>query len=427
MSDAAQVKLLKEEGTASWNLHLERSDVRTVFHDAKVLSNPSKTDIDLSWADLRGMDLAGVDFYRANLVGANLQGTNLDGALLRLANLQGADLSACHADRADFYCANLSLAQLRDASLRESRLFEADMWEAKCSSSNFAGSTLAGADLRDAYLYRANFEGASLAEARLDRADLTFARLGHANLSKATLDGAYLHRTDLENADLSYSSLIKTTISESSITGSRVYGISAWDMDLADTSQTNLIVTPTGEPMITVDDIEVAQFIYLLLHNDKIRAAINAVTSKAVLILGRFTTERKAVLERLRLELRASNYVPILFDFEQPRGRNLTETVTTLARLARFIIADLTDPRSIPQELEAIVPRLRVPVQTIIANWQDPYSMFADFDARDYHWMLPVYRYQDVDDLLGSLQDKVIGPAEMKAAEFDRRRAEVLG
>jgi hypothetical protein len=51
------------------------------------------------------------------------------------------------------------------------------------------------------------------------------------------------------------------------------------------------------EPIITVDNIEVAQFIYLMLHNEKIRDVIDTITSKAVLILGRFTGERKAVLD----------------------------------------------------------------------------------------------------------------------------------
>jgi len=39
------------------------------------------------------------------------------------------------------------------------------------------------------------------------------------------------------------------------------------------------------EPRITIDNIEVAQFIYLLLHNEKIRDVIDTITSKAVLIL----------------------------------------------------------------------------------------------------------------------------------------------
>ena len=122
-----------------------------------------------------------------------------------------------------------------------------------------------------------------------------------------------------------------------------------------------MVITPENEPEITVDNIEVAQFIYLLLHNQKIRDVIDTITSKAVLILGRFTDERKAVLDALREELRKRDYLPILFDFDVPATRDITETVSLLARMARFIIADLTDPSSIPKELEAIVPALPCP------------------------------------------------------------------
>jgi hypothetical protein len=47
-----------------------------------------------------------------------------------------------------------------------------------------------------------------------------------------------------------------------------------------------LVVAPLDKPAITVDNIEVAQFIYLMLHNQKIRDVIDTITSKAVLILG---------------------------------------------------------------------------------------------------------------------------------------------
>jgi hypothetical protein len=110
--------------------------------------------------------------------------------------------------------------------------------------------------------------------------------------------------------------------------------------------QQALVITDKDEPEITVDNIEVAQFIYLLLHNPKIRDVIDTIGRKAVLILGRFTAERKVVLDALREELRKRDYVPILFDFDKPASQDLTATVSTLAHLARFIIADLTDPSS---------------------------------------------------------------------------------
>jgi hypothetical protein len=141
-----------------------------------------------------------------------------------------------------------------------------------------------------------------------------------------------------------------------------------------------------------------------------------------VLILGRFTAERKAVLDALREELRKRNYLPILFDFEVPARQNITETVTLLARMARFIIADLTDPSSIPQELQAIIPSVRVPVQPLLLEGSSLYSMFKDFDPQDFHWVLPVYRYKEPEQLLATLADNVIAPAEGKAKALEERR-----
>ena len=180
-------------------------------------------------------------------------------------------------------------------------------------------------------------------------------------------------------------------------------------------------ITHEDEPQITVDNIEVAQFVYLMLHNEKIRDVINTITSKAVLILGRFTDERKAVLDALREELRNRNYLPMLFDFSVPSTRDITETVSLLARMARFIIADLTDPSSIPKELEAIVPQLAVPVQPLLEGASRPYAMLKDYWK--YDWVLPVYRYEALEPLLATLAEKVIAPAEGKVKALqDRRR-----
>ena len=92
-----------------------------------------------------------------------------------------------------------------------------------------------------------------------------------------------------------------------------------------DTKQQDLVITPPGEPEVTTDDLEVAQFIYLLLHNEKLQRVIDTITSKVVLILGRFSPERKMILDALRDELRKRNYAPVVFDFEKPRNGTTDE------------------------------------------------------------------------------------------------------
>jgi hypothetical protein len=169
-----------------------------------------------------------------------------------------------------------------------------------------------------------------------------------------------------------------------------------------------------------VDNLEVAQFIYLLLSNAKIRQVIDTITSKVVLILGRFTPERKVVLGSIRDELRKRDYVPVLFDFEKPASKDLTGTISTLANMARFIIADLTDPSSVPHELATVVPGTIVPVQAILLEEQREYAMFPDL-VRRHHWVLEPYQYKSPQLLLEQLNERVIAPAEAKAKELTRK------
>src|SRR5580692_2108831 len=154
---------------------------------------------------------------------------------------------------------------------------------------------------------------------------------------------------------------------------------SAWNLKLnARTKQQGLIITPFNEPEVTVDDLEVAQFVYLLLHNDKIRNVIDTIGKKGVLLLGRFTEGRIAVLERLRDELRKRGYLPIVFNFDKPETKDFTETVRLLASMSKFVIADLTSPKSAPYELGAIVSQTMIPFQPIIAADDTPFSMLQD-------------------------------------------------
>jgi hypothetical protein len=318
------------------------------------------------------------------------------------------DLSRADLDGADLYRANLGGANLFVAYLR-ANLNEADLREAD----------LSGAFLNGANLSRANLHGAQLSAANLFGANLIGADLSGADLSGANLIETILHRGDLRGADLRAAILVRIDLTGADLTGCHIYGVSAWGLKLEGAKQQNLVITEANEPEITADDIEVAQFIYLLLHNEKIRDVIDTITSKAVLILGRFTEERKPVLEALREELRQRKYLPILFDFEKPSSRSRDETITLLARMARFLVADISDAKSVLQNYEQlcqIFPQSRC---NQLETQEEP-GMF-DF-YQNFRSFLEVHRYASQEQLIAELGEKVIVPAEAKAEKLGERR-----
>ena len=308
-------------------------------------------------------------------------------------------------------------AALTEANLAGADLHRADLSEANLCGANLHKTDLGEADLVDAYLNEANLNGADLFGANLVGSDLVGADLVGGNLSGANLTGANLGEANLRGADLRLTHLVQTDLTDADLTGCRIYGVSAWGLKLERAKQQDLVITRADEPEITVDNIEVAQFVYLLLHNEKIREVIDTITSKAVLILGRFIQERKPVLEALREELRHRKYLPILFDFEKPVSRNTDETITLLARMARFVVADISDAKSVLQELRAIVPDLpSVPVQPIILAVQEEPGMF-DF-YRNFRSFLNIHRYASQEQLIADLGEKVIRPAELKVLDL---------
>jgi uncharacterized protein YjbI with pentapeptide repeats len=401
MSDPEHLARLKE-GVEAWN----------EWRKSNPLIKPDLSEADLSKADLFKANLYKAFLSRADLSEANLSETNLCGANLLDADLIGANLSEANLLDADLIGANLSEANLSKADLRSANLSEANLVRANLSKADLYRANLLKADLSEANLSEANLSSANLIGANLSEAALCSANLVGANLVEANLV-----RANLSKADLITANLVDTNLEDADLTGCRVYGISVWNAKLDGAKQSNLIITPETEPAVQVDSLEVAQFIYLLLNNAKIRHVIDTITSKVVLILGRFTPERKVVLDTIREELRRRDYVPVLFDFEKPASKDLTGTVSTLANMARFIIADLTDPSCIPHELAILVPATVVPVQPILLEGQREYAMFPDL-IRRYHWVLEPYQYNSLDSLLGHLNQRVIAPAEAKAAEL---------
>lgn len=226
---------------------------------------------------------------RLDLSGESLIGTNLEGV-------------------------NLIAVDLREAELTWANLHRATLIRADLSKANLEGVNLTCASLSRANLHRADLTRAILNKANLVEVDLSRANLVEADLEEANFTRARLVEADLSRADLTGTMCLKTTFSGATLTGCTVYGISAWDLNLDDVKQADLRITPLNkETSIAVDNLEVAQFLYLLLSNQKVRNLLDTITSKVVLILGRFSPERKPVLDALReaLRLHPNGYIPV--------------------------------------------------------------------------------------------------------------------
>jgi uncharacterized protein YjbI with pentapeptide repeats len=384
-AESEHVRILKM-GVGAWNKYMQRNG-----YNVK--------------ADFRGVRLGGFDLRKA---------------VMNEADFCGADLTG----------ANMTGGTFQRATFNDALLSDVVAIDAKFLNANFVNTTFSGADLGRAHfgganMGRTNFTGADLRRVKMMFASISFAKMRRARLNNAHLAGCRFMNTDLTDAtlvkaDLTFAQLIASTLERADLTGCSVYGISVWDVKLDGARQSDLLITPSVYPAIRVDNVEVAQFIYLLLNNQKIRHVIDTITSKVVLILGRFTPERKVILDAIRDELRKRDYLPVLFDFEKPANKTTIETVSTLAHMARFVIADITDAKSVLQELQAVVPsNPSVPVQPVLINSQTEPGMFDFF--RMYPWVLEPYLYDDQKHLLDSLSDKVIVPAEAKAKEQVRR------
>lgn len=350
---------------------------------------------DLSQADLAGDDLQGANFRECDLTGANLENS-----FCPRVDCWNADLSGANLTKADFVHASLCDTKLVGANL---------------SNADFNSAELLSADLSDSCLDGTNFPHADLSSCRLHRVTLRRANLQFANLMDTDFSGAHLEQSNLMGAQFLRTNLRGATLNEC-----RVHACSVWNVTVdAKTIQRNLIITDLLEPTIATDDLEIAQFIYLLLRHEKLRNAIDSITQMGVLLLGRFGGGGIEILRAVAAELRIRGFLPIIFDFDRPQDRNLTETVKTLVGLSRFVIADLSGP-SIPHELYATVPHFKIPFVPIIEAGRNAYSMASDI--LEYPWVVkPILEFTSTEQLCGIVEQQIIGPAERMVEERGRR------
>ena len=373
------------------------------------IRNPAREKAKFAWEEYKhARQFASLNLNRPMYKGENmialtanvidLRGANLDNIILGYADLRGVRFDGC----------SLRGAWIKAAQLENASFINADL---SANPEDVRGpARLLHSDLRRTNFTRANLAGA----------DLSFTRLENATLENA----------DLSDASLMGASLVGSHIGGAIFKNTSVYGVSAWDIQGEPALEQDLIITSYGEDVMTVDRLRVAQFIHLLLDNPQIRSVIDTVTAKSVLILGRFTPERKPALDNLRTALRAHGLVPMLFDFKPSNRRDLTETIQLLANMARFVIADLTEAKSLPQELSHIIPFLpSVPVQPILLAGQQEYAMFEHW--QEFQWVLPPLKYKNeqtlVEDTLPRIfeQIKDYESGDSIKSELERLRARV--
>ena len=279
-------------------------------------------------------------------------------------------------------------------------------------------------DLREADLSGADLRRVNLVRADLSYANLSGADLSHANLKRVNFTGTKLSYANLSEADMGGALLVETNFAEATLSHCRIYGIAAWGVELKGARQNNLIISRWDEPTITVDNLKIAQFIYLLLDNAEIRDAIDTIAKNAVLILGRFPYERKMVLDALKDEIRNQNHSPVVFNLEDAENRDFTATVRVLANMARFVLIDLTDlDEPIGEIANAIVPRCVVPIRPLLlqGSHQQNYELFQELQ-RKHRWVLAPYRYKDLPDLQTNFQENFLQPINEKIIELKQKK-----
>lgn len=390
---------LLEKGVANWNN----------YRDSHPQFQPYLRNTNLSWTNKHLPDLSGI-----NLSGAMLQDTDFTGQAL-----YGADLSGASLQRAVLVDVGLSEAVLDMADLSWAELTEAHL-----DFASFDLANLTGANLTDAEMWNASLQGADLHLATLDYAEASSVLAMDANLSMARMLQTDLSGADLSRADLSYALLVGTNLRDADLQGAHVYGSSAWDITDEGANQLGLVITQEYDAPILVDDLEVAQFVYMILNHKKLRKAIGAVAERGVLLLGRFKDGGYELLQAVAARLRELKYLPIIFDFDRPDDRNYTETVKTLAGLARFVVVDLSGP-SVPQELTATVPHFKIPYVLIIERGRQPYSMIKDL--LEYPWVIhPIVEFGNAQELSELLAEKVVRPAEERLVERQKLLKELF-
>ena len=155
---------------------------------------------------------------------------------------------------------NFSRMNINRASLRNGMFIDC----------NFSGSDLCFSDLVDSYCQKCDFSRARLNVSRIGSAIFENCDFSNADLSYCSAEETSFKGSKLVDTNLSKMSLVKTDFSNAQIDGACAYGVSVWDINLKGCKQRNITISES-KGSITVPNLELAQFIALLLNSKKLR------------------------------------------------------------------------------------------------------------------------------------------------------------
>jgi len=417
MAKLQHVEILKQ-GTRDWNEwrdshpdvvpDLSGADLRRLDLDASYPGSPRfyRSD-ECPWMhydikDLGPVNLRGADLSHADVCGARLFMADFSGA-----NLRGVRFHDAHAAYATFRKAKLCKAQFGDTCLQETVFVGADLRGATLYNVDLENADLSGANLNWAKMDRANLRAADLRSAKLRHtdlseacllgADLTNAKLTRAVLKYTNLAYACLRKADLTGADLTCANLASACLDGAVLANCLVYGVSAWGASFDGTEQRELTVSlPEPEivcvrmlfpgdtsvrvpiarpklrkpyPVVTFDELEALPFVDAVLRNAALDEVVGTIDSNVVLILGQFTGGRRDLLTSFRELLRQRGYMPIALDFGVIPPDDVDAMVLRLSRLARFVIADISESPVLPYQVKNFIVNQRpVPLAVFLSE-----------------------------------------------------------
>lgn len=358
--------------------------------------------------------LHGANFEEATLHRTKFNGVGLNLTLWRQTSLLDCTFRSCNFWRAVF-----------SPRIARGTVFDECKFDKVRMSENMDATAFVRCSLREGRLQKVSFSNSRFHDCSLRDADLTGSDLKGVRFERCDLRNAILRQAQLQGATFANCDLRGATFSDADITGlnigqCKIYGISLWGATGEVASAQSLsLARDEGFDAIEIDGLHIANFVSSLLEGNGARDLVDGLSSSMVLVLGRFARPHKEVLDGIRVRLRELGYSAVVFDSSPPANRDASETISILARLSRFVIADLTEPRSAPYELGQFIADCRTPVQ-VVSRGEGPFSMFSDLEK--YPWVMPGKCFPEGEALLSEVPALAAGLEDRRSALEDQER-----